>query len=140
MKTKTYRMAISASVVLASALILAVQPLSLSAVRAVGSGPTATSAPGDVAGDRSGWQILDGPSAYRQAIEDVLPLMRSLQARGDTVRLAQLARSVIEVWTELESVQPEAVPDAALREEVEAWAGPALATSSQHEAADRAGR
>ena len=85
--------------------------------------PATASAPPEIAGLVSEPEAPNDQSAYRQAIEDVLPLMRSLHARGDSVRLAQLARSVIEVWTELESVQPEAVLDDELREMVESWAG-----------------
>jgi hypothetical protein len=61
-------------------------------------------------------------AARRQAIEDVLPLMRSLQARGDSVRLARLARSVLTVWSELDSLQAAPALDEDLRKRVEIWA------------------
>jgi len=139
MKTQKLYVAIAASVLFASALLLWIQPLSPSAVRPAQPGPTRTAAAPPFAGEGAGTEAPNAAEVYRQAIEDVLPLMRSLRARGDTVRLAQLAYSVIEVWSELESVQPEATPDEALREEIEAWLGHALATSSRREAADGSG-
>jgi hypothetical protein len=56
---------------------------------------------------------------YRQAIEDVLPLMASLQARGDTLRYAQVANSVIAVWEEMQSICLEAVQHESIRERLE---------------------
>ena len=69
-----------------------------------------------------------------------MPLMRSLQARGDTVRLAQLARSVIAVWNELDSVYPDAVPDDAWREVIQEWAANARVPSRRDEPAGRLAR
>ena len=139
MKTQKLQVAIAVSLAFAAALLLTIHPLSPNAVRPAQAGPTLTPAVGLVAGEGPGTETPDGGAVYRQAIEDVLPLMRSLQARGDTVRLAQLARSVMEVWSELESVRPEAMPDEALREEIEAWAGRALATSDRLVPAGRSG-
>jgi hypothetical protein len=42
--------------------------------------------------------------------------MASLQARGDTVRFAQVARSVIAVWEEMRSIYLETAPRQAVRE------------------------
>jgi hypothetical protein len=58
---------------------------------------------------------------YRQAIEDVLPLMASLRARGDTLRYAQVANSVIAVWEEMRSICLEAVQDQSNTQELEGW-------------------
>jgi hypothetical protein len=139
MNTQKLHVAMAISLVFGSALLLAIQPLSPSAVRPAQAGPTLTPAAGVVAGDEWETGTPDRGSVYYQAIEDVLPLMRSLRARGDTVRLAQLARSVLEVWSELESQRPEAMPDEGLRQEIEAWAGRGLATSDRQEQTDRSG-
>ena len=130
---------IAVALVFASVLLLAIQPLSPRAVSPAQAGPTLTPAAGGVAGSGWGMETPDEGAVYRQSIEDVLPLMRSLRARGDTLRLAQLARSVMEVWAELESIRPEAKPDAALRQEIEAWAGRPAATSEGQEPAVRSG-
>ncbi len=66
--------------------------------------------------DLAGPDLADRLAPYRQAIEDVLPLMASLQARGDTVRFAQVARSVIAVWEEMRSIYLETAPRQAVRE------------------------
>lgn len=131
-------MVIFASLVVATALLLAWQPPGLSAVRPVVVRPAETSVPTSITAVVSGAEEPDDRAAYRQAIEDVLPLMRSLQARGDTARLAQLARSVVEVWTELESSHPETVLDDDMREVIEAWAGTG-APSRRRESNERMG-
>ena len=141
MKINRYQIGIVASAFVAAALLLTVQPLALSAGRTVGKRPVATAAiPTDIAEGVSGREPADELRAYRQAIEDVLPLMRSLQARGDTARLAQLARSVIEVWNELNSIDPEAVPDEALHKVIEDWAGRGRMPLEGQQPADRLGR
>lgn len=139
MDNPKYQIAIVVSLVIATALLLAVQPSGLSAVRPVDVGPAKTSTPRTITTLVARPEEPDYREAYRQAIEDVLPLMRSLQARGDTVRLAQLARSVIEVWTELESSYPGAVLDDDVREVIEAWAGRARTPSVRHEPDERLG-
>jgi hypothetical protein len=123
MNNLKYRIAIVASLVVASALLLAVRPPGLNAVRPGEVRPAKTSVPRNITAVVSGAEEPDDRAAYRQAIEDVIPLMRSLHARGDTARLAQLARSVVEVWTELESSYPETVLDEDMRVVIEAWAG-----------------
>jgi hypothetical protein len=141
MSTGKYQIAIATAGFVATALLLAVQPLSLSAGRAADVGPVkAAAVRGDIAEGLAEPEPADDVAAYRQAIEDVLPLMRSLQARGDTARLAQLARSVIEVWNELDTINPQAVPDHSLREVIEDWAGRDRATSRRQEPAERSER
>ncbi len=141
MSTSNYKIAIATAGFVATALLLAVQPLSLSAGRVADVGPvTAAAVRGDIAEHLAEPEPADDVAAYRQAIEDVLPLMRSLQARGDTARLAQLARSVIEVWDELDTINPQAAPDHALREVIEDWAGRDRATARWREPAERSER
>ena len=138
MVRRQYQIAIAAAAFVATALLLAVQPLSLSAGRVVDVELVKnTAVPGDVVEGSLEREPLDYVTTYRQAIEDVLPLMKSLQARRDTVQLAQLARSVLEVWNELASIDPEAVPDEALREVIEDWAGRDRALSGRQESAER---
>jgi hypothetical protein len=140
MSLRGYQIAVAAPALLVTALLLAGQPPSLRAGRPDEvqlAANAAFAASGDLAADLSQPELPDELAAYRQAIEDVLPLMRSLQARGDTVRLAQLARSVIEVWDELESIQPEAMQDGALHEVIAAWASRVPAPSRRQDPADR---
>lgn len=58
--------------------------------------------------DLAGPDVVARLAPYRQAIEDVLPLLASLQARGDTLRYARVAGSVIAVWEEMRSIYLEA--------------------------------
>jgi len=138
MVKRKYQIAIAAAAFVATTLLVALQPLSLSARRVVDVEAVKRAAvPGDTVAGSSEREPPDYVPAYRQAIEDVLPLMKSLQARRDTVRLAQLARSVLEVWNELGSIDPEAVPDEALREVIEDWAGRDWAFSGRQEPTER---
>jgi len=122
MKISGYPTALAVSALIAAALLLADRPLGRGEGNAVQAAATAT-ASFPIAADISGPELPDDAVARRRAIEDVLPLMRSLEARGDTLRLVRLARSVLMVWSELDSLHPGALRDERLRQRVEYWAG-----------------
>lgn len=126
MRINTYHMAFAVSASVAAALFLAGKPLGRGEGRSVQAAPAPTASIVHIAGSLAGTGLSDEVKVRRQAIEDVLPLLRSLQARGDTVRLVQAAQSVLRVWAELDSLDPLAMPDKDLRRRVESWAGAPL--------------
>lgn len=127
MRINTYHVAFAMAAGVSAALLLGGKPLGRGEGQGVQAAPAPTASIAHVVGSFSGPERADEVAVLRQAIEDVLPLMRSLQARGDTVRLAQAARSVLRVWAELDSLDPLALPDEALRRRVESWAAAPLA-------------
>ncbi len=66
----------------------------------------------------AGQPLKDRLEPYRQAIEDVTPALRSLEARGDTHRYSALAGSVIAVWSEMLGIYHEAALGSALRHQL----------------------
>jgi hypothetical protein len=122
MRIKSYPITFAVSALLAAALLLGDRPLGRDAGRAVQAAPATAASLAPISRPEG----RDEVAARRQAIEDVLPLMRSLEARGDTVRLVQLARSVLTVWSELDALDPTAMSDERLRERVEYWANAPL--------------
>jgi hypothetical protein len=104
------------------ALLLGGRPFSRGPGRAIQAAPATAPASASLADRGAAPELAEEVAARRQAIEDVLPLMRSLQARGDSVRLARLARSVLTVWSELDSLQAAPALDEDLRKRVEIWA------------------
>lgn len=126
MRINSYQVAFGVSTCLAAALLLGGRPFSPGAGPAIQAAPATAASLASVAEKGSGLEPAEEVAARRRAIEDLLPLMRSLQARGDSVRLARLARSVLTVWSELDSLQ--AAPlDGELRKWVENWAAAPLA-------------
>jgi hypothetical protein len=139
MRINNYYMALAVSACIAAALFLGNRPIGRGADRAAQAAPARMASIAHVAGGLSAPELSSEVAARRQAIEDVLPLLRSLQARGDTVRLARVARSVLRVWAELDSLDPAAVPNEDLRRRIESWAG-AQFTVRQPEPADESER
>jgi hypothetical protein len=134
MNIKRYRALIAVCAVFAMALLLANRPAGNRWIRVTEAVPEPDKEAlsiivAEIQGQRSAHlehiERLVGPgltgclAPYRQAIEDVLPLMASLQARGDTLRYAQVANSVIAVWEEMQSICLEAVQHESIRERLE---------------------
>lgn len=131
MRINSYQVAFGMSTCLAAALLLGGRPFSTGAGPAIQAAPATAASLASLAEKGSGLEPAEEVAARRRAIEDLLPLMRSLQARGDSVRLARLARSVLTVWSELDSLQAVPALDGELRKWVENWAAAPLATSLQ---------
>lgn len=123
MRINSYYMAVAVSACVGATLLLGVRSIGRGADRAVQGTPAKTTSFARVTAGLSGPELSQEVAVRRQAIEDVLPLLGSLQARGDTVRLALVARSVLRVWAEIDSLDPLAFPDENLRRRVESLAG-----------------
>lgn len=127
MRITSYAVAFGVSACIAVALLLGGRPFSYGAGHAIQAAPAAPASLASIIATGSGPGPAEEVAARRQAIEDVLPLMRSLEARGDSVRLARLARSILAVWNELDSLQAAPALDKELRKRVEDWAAAPLA-------------
>lgn len=125
MRFNSYEAAFAVSACLVAAVLLGARPFGRDTGRAIQAAPATLASSADKV---SGPETAEEVAARRQAIEDVLPLMRSLQARNDSVRLARLARSVLTVLDELDSLQTASALDEEFREQVEDWAAAPLVT------------